>query len=117
MADLISTEYRFKLKVGLRGPDGLLYREGTMRLATARDEIQTLRDHRVQANPSYQQVILLARTVTLDRLDAISPELIEELFMTDFAQLQRLYVEINGLDDDDAPLAGLDAGGLQAGNV
>ena len=117
MEDLISTEYRFKLKIGLRGPDGSLYREGTMRLATARDEIQTLRDHRVQANPSYQQVILLARTVTLDRLDAVSPEIIEELFMTDYAQLQRLYIEINGLDDDDAPLANLEAGGARAGNV
>jgi hypothetical protein len=117
MEDLISTEYRFKLKIGLRGPDGTLYREGTMRLATAGDEIHTLRDHRVQANPSYQKVILLARTVMLDRLDAVTPETIEELFMTDFAQLQRLYMEINGLDDDDVPLAGVDAGGVRAGNV
>jgi hypothetical protein len=117
MEDLISTEYRFKLKVGLRGPEGTLYREGTMRLATARDEIQTLRDHRVQANPSYQQVILLARTVTLDKLDAITPEIIEELFMTDFAQLQRLYIEINGLDDDDVAAADVDIGSARAGNV
>lgn len=97
----ISTEFPFTLPIGYRGSDGYLYREGVMRLATAGDEIYAMRDHRVQAQPAYLTVVTLARVVSLDKLDAMSTAVIEELFLRDFSYLQKLYNEINGVDDVD----------------
>ena len=48
---------------------GVLHRRGVMRLATAADEILPLRDPRVQQNPAYLTVIVLARVIT--RLGAL----------------------------------------------
>src|SRR5262245_49329534 len=58
---MIQTEYQFVLPVGFQDEEGNLHRDGTMRLATAADEITPLRDGRVQANPAYLIVILLSR--------------------------------------------------------
>ena len=41
-----------------------MHRDGAMRLATARDEIEPLREAEVRQNPAYLTVLLLARTVT-----------------------------------------------------
>ena len=40
---------------------GTLHRQGTMRLATARDEIEPLRDPRVRENDAYLTIIVLSR--------------------------------------------------------
>ena len=45
---MFQTEIEFTLPVGLLDEDGTLHRDGTMRLATAADEILPLRDPRVQ---------------------------------------------------------------------
>ena len=45
------TEYEFTLPRGYLDRDGVLHREGTMRLANAADEILPLKDPRVQQNP------------------------------------------------------------------
>ena len=67
-----------------------------MRLATAKDEVAPLQDHRVRANPGYLAVILLARVVTrLGDLQQIYPQIIEDLPVADFAYLQALYRRIN----------------------
>jgi hypothetical protein len=67
-----------------------------MRMATAFDEIAPLRDPRVQNNPAYLLVILLARVVTrLGTLEAINPKVVEGLFAADLAYLQDLYRRIN----------------------
>jgi hypothetical protein len=93
---MIRTEYDFSLPMGYVDADGTLHREGVMRLATAADEIAPLRDPRVQKNPSYLVVILLARVVTrLGGVDPITPHTIEGLFAADLAYLQALYSEIN----------------------
>ena len=68
---MVQVEHDFTLPVGLLGEDGALHREGTMRLATAADEILPLQDPRVQRNPAYLTVILLSRVIT--RLDGIEP--------------------------------------------
>ena len=71
---------------------GETHREGTMRLATARDEIEPLRDVEVRANGAYLTVLLLARTLTrLGTITEIIPALVERLFAADFDHLQRLY--------------------------
>lgn len=93
----MQTEYRFTLPRGYLDAEGVLHREGTMRLATAQDEIAPLRDPRVQANPAYLVVILLARVVTrLGELPDVNPRIIEGLFAGDLAHLEALYREVNG---------------------
>lgn len=70
-----------------------------MRLANAGDEILPLRDPRVQQNPGYLSIILLARVVTkLGSLPAVDTRIIEGLFTVDLAYLQDLYQRINSMD-------------------
>jgi hypothetical protein len=59
----MKSEYAFTLPRGLVDSDGAVHREGTMRLATARDEIEPLRSVEVRQNEAYLSVLLLARTV------------------------------------------------------
>ncbi len=89
-------EFPFTLPRGFSGPEGVLHREGSMRLSTAIDEILPLKDARVQANPGYLIIILLSRVVTrLGTLDYINPKIIEGLFSGDLVFLQELYRRIN----------------------
>jgi hypothetical protein len=97
---MVQVEHHFTLPVGLLGEDGELHRQGTMRLATAADEILPMQDPRVQRNPSYLTVILLSRVVTrLDGIEPITPRTIESLFSADLAFLQELYNRINDIED------------------
>ena len=89
-------EFPFKLPRGFVDSEGRVHKEGTMRLATAKDEVAPLQDHRVKANPGYLAVILLARVVTrLGDLAQIYPQIIEDLPVADFAYLQSMYRRIN----------------------
>ena len=95
----LETEYAFTLPRGyVDQRTGTLHREGTMRLATAADEILPLKDPRVQANPAYLVVIVLSRVVTqlggLSTRD-INPGVVEGLFAADLTYLQELYNRIN----------------------
>jgi hypothetical protein len=95
---LLTTEVEFDLPKGYVDADGGLHRSGTMRLATAADEIYPLKDPRVQNWPAYLIVVLLSRVVTrLGSLSDVHPGVIEGLFSEDLAHLQRLYNRINGL--------------------
>lgn len=90
------TEFEFSLPQGYVDEDGNLHKDGTMRLATAADEILPLKDPRVQSNPAYLSVILLSRVVTkLGSLNSINPRNIENLFIADMSYLQDLYQRIN----------------------
>ena len=92
----MQTEFAFTLPRGYVDASGAVHREGTMRLATARDEIEPLRSAEVRQNEAYLSVLLLARTVTrIGGFTEISPELVENLFAADFDHLQRLYERIN----------------------
>lgn len=90
------TEFPFTLPQGFMAPDGSVQREGSMRLSTAYDEIAPLKDPRVQSNPGYLVIILLARVVTrLGSLEFINPKVIEGLYSGDLMYLQSLYRRIN----------------------
>lgn len=90
------TEFPFTLPRGLVGADGTVHREGTMRLSTAFDEIEPLKDPRVRANPGYVVVILLARVITrLGDLTYVNTAAIENLYSADLAYLQDFYQRIN----------------------
>lgn len=93
---MFQTEIEFTLPMGYVDSDGVLHREGTMRLATAADEILPLKDSRVQKNPAYLVIILLSRVVTrLGGVNPITPKTIEDLFAADLGFLQILYNDIN----------------------
>jgi len=92
----MKTEYAFTLPKGYVDASGEVHREGTMRLATARDEIEPMRDVEVRQNEAYLTVLLLARVVTkLGDVTEVSPEVVEGLYAADFDHLQRLYERIN----------------------
>jgi hypothetical protein len=93
---MLQTEFPFTLPIGYVDEDGSLHQSGVMRLATAFDEIAPLRDPRVQSNPAYLIVILLARVITrLGSLEMINPKVIEGLYAADLSYLQDLYSRIN----------------------
>jgi hypothetical protein len=95
-ATVLTTEVAFVLPRGFRDAVGTVHREGQMRLATARDELAPLIDPRVARNRAYLVVLLLSRVITrLGTLAAVTPEVVEGLFATDFAYLQRLYRRLN----------------------
>src|SRR5713101_175768 len=98
---MMQTEFPFALPRGYLDADGTLHREGMMRLATASDEVLPMKDPRVQANPAYLIVILLARVITrLGQLVQLNPKIIEGLFAGDLAYLQDVYRRINEYGHD-----------------
>lgn len=100
------TEVDFELPKGFVDDGGTLHRSGTMRLATAADEILPLRDPRVQQNEAYLAVIVLARVITrLGALPDVHTGVIEGLYASDFAYLQRLYETLNCGDAEPQPAA------------
>ena len=95
-----TTEYEFMLPRGYVDQEGNLCRNGVMKLATAIDEIEPMRDRRVQANPAYLNILLLSRViVSLGELNKIDEKVIESLFTADIAYLQEFYARINQLDN------------------
>jgi hypothetical protein len=92
----MKTEYAFTLPRGLVDEHGAVHRDGTMRLATARDEIEPLRDANVRQNEAYLAVLLLSRVVTrIGPVTDVTAETIENLYASDFDHLQRLYERLN----------------------
>ncbi|SRR5579883_2887848 len=92
----LQTEFEFVLPKGYVDKDGTLHKRGTMRLATAMDEIAPLRDPRVRSNQAYLTIILLSRVITkLGTLTDINPSIVEGIFSSDLAYLQTLYRRIN----------------------
>ena len=74
-----------------------------MRLATAADEIEPLRDPRVRENEAYLTVIVLSRVITrLGNIESVNPKIIEGLFAADLAFLQEYYSAINFGSAEDA---------------
>ena len=92
----LRTEFAFELPVGYLDDGGELPRQGTIRMARARDELAPLRDPRVRDNEAYLTVLLLSRTITrLGTLTSITPAVVEGLFATDLSFLQDLYRRVN----------------------
>jgi len=76
---------------------GRLHKTGTMRLATARDELEPLRDPTVQGPDDPRLTILVLTRVVeaLGSLDLVTSFDIEGLFAVDLAYLQDFYGVIN----------------------
>ena len=93
----LTTAYEFTLPRGYVDRSGEVHRTGRMRLATARDELEPLRDPTVQGPDDPRlTVLILARVVdTLGDLTMVTPHEIEGLFAADLAFLQDFYGVIN----------------------
>jgi hypothetical protein len=93
----LKTSYEFTLPRGYVDHTGSMHRTGTMRLATARDELAPLRDPTVTGPDDPRLTILvLARVVeTLGDMSQVTPHDIEGLFAVDLAFLQDFYGVIN----------------------
>lgn len=85
--------------MGYQDGNGVLHREGRMRLATAGDELSAMRDPKVKADENYMSVMVLSKVVTaLGTLEEITPETIEGLFIGDLEYLQNMYETINKVE-------------------
>ncbi|MDB9375765.1 phage tail assembly protein [Nodularia sphaerocarpa] len=94
--DTLYTEFDFTLPRGLTDSQNRVHRHGTMRLATAKDEILVQKERKVQENPAYTALVMLSRVITrLGSLNSVSPDLLEELLLHDFAYLREFYNRIN----------------------
>ena len=93
----LQTSYPFVLPRGYVDAAGTLHKEGRMRLATARDELEPLRDPTVSGPDDPRlTVLVLARVVEkLGTVELISTHEIEGLFAIDLAFLQDFYGVIN----------------------
>lgn len=92
----LQTTFDFVLPRGYVDATGVVHREGTMRLATARDELMPLLDPKVREHEAFMSLVLLARVVTrLGTLPAIDDQVIGGLWATDLSFLQDLYRRIN----------------------
>lgn len=99
---MFKTEFEFVLPKGFVDREGNLHKKGIMRLATAKDEIAPLQDHRVRNNESYMIIILLSRVITkLGDLKNVDTSTIEQLFSSDLDFLQRFYQKINSEESSD----------------
>jgi hypothetical protein len=90
------TEIPFTLPRGYEAPDGTVHREGVMRLARARDELEVLRDPAVRRDDARATLLLLARVVVRLGSATVTPEVIEDLYAPDFEHLVRLFEQVNG---------------------
>ena len=93
----LQTRYDFTLPRGYVDASGQVHQNGTMRLATARDELEPLRDPSVQGPDDPRlTVLVLARVVErLGGLQLVTTHEIEGLFAADLAFLQDFYGVIN----------------------
>jgi hypothetical protein len=92
----LQTQFPFTLPKGYVDGEGRLHRTGVMRLATARDEIEPLRDLRVQENDAYLTVVMLSRVITeLGSIRPVTPNIVEGFFAVDLAFLQEFYGIVN----------------------
>jgi hypothetical protein len=127
----LRTEYEFTLPRGYVDRGGSVHRKGVMRLATARDELEPLRNPTISGPDDPRLTILiLARVVTkLGDVEMITANEIEGLFAVDLAFLQDFYGVINfGTQEEyeallaaqqdtaeyDAALGGPDSAGVAA---
>ncbi len=94
--ETLQTEFAFELPRGYVDDEGRVHRNGTMRLATARDELKPQIDLRVKENPAYLSVVLLAQVITqLGPITDVHTGIVERMYATDVAFLQDFYRRIN----------------------
>lgn len=114
----LKTEYEFTLPRGYVDAGGSVHRHGVMRLATARDELEPLRNPTVSGPDDPRLTLLiLARVITsLGDVPMVTVNEMEGLFAVDLAYLQDFYGVINfGTQEEYEELVAATAGNSSAG--
>ncbi len=96
MEQEFKTEIDFLLPRGYLDESGTLHREGSMRMATAKDEIHAQGNPYGAHNDAKIVVRLLARVITKLSTVTVDETIIENLFTIDYAYLQEIYTRLNG---------------------
>jgi hypothetical protein len=97
---LVQIEFDFTLPTGYVDDAGTVHREGVMRMARALDEVAPFEDGRTGTNEAYLSIVLLSRVVVrIGKISPVSPAVIEQLFASDFAYLQDLFMGLNEQKD------------------
>jgi len=99
----LRTSYEFTLPRGYVDQTGALHKTGTMRLATARDELEPLRDPTI-SGPDDPRLTILVLTRVIEKLgtlELVTSHDIEGLFAVDLAFLQDFYGVINFGDQEE----------------
>lgn len=92
----LRTEFTFELPRGYVDEAGTVHRDGSMRLATARDELRPQIDLRVKENPAYLSVVLLSQVITrIGTVTDVHAGVVERMYATDVAFLQDFYRRVN----------------------
>ncbi|GCB46893.1 secreted protein [Streptomyces sp. NL15-2K] len=92
----LRTEFEFELPRGYVDEEGTVHRHGSMRLATARDELRPQIDLRVKENPAYLSVVLLSQVITrIGTITDVHAGVVERMYATDVAFLQDFYRRVN----------------------
>jgi hypothetical protein len=93
---MLVTEFEFTLPRGLVDREGVIHRQGVMRLATAKDEITVQKDRRTQENPGYGMLVMFSLVINrLGTMSKVTPEMLESLFSLDLGYLREFYNRIN----------------------
>ena len=93
----LQTEFAFTLPKGYVGSDGTLHRRGVMRLSTARDEIEPLRDPRITGpDDPYLTILVIARVIKeLGSLPDVTAREVEGLFAAPLSQAARVLAALS----------------------
>jgi len=97
-----ATEFEFILPRGYLDENSRLHRTGVMRLATARDQLEPLRDPSISGpDDPHLMILVLSRViVSLGTMTTVSTGVIENLYASDLAYLQDFYAVINFGDEE-----------------
>jgi hypothetical protein len=89
-------EFPFTLPIGLVDGQNRVHRQGTMRLATAKDEILVQQHPQAQENTAYGFLVMLSQVIVrLGNLTTASPTTLENLVLRDMAYLREFFNRIN----------------------
>ncbi len=93
----LQTSFELFLPKGFVDDDGYVHRDVTMRLATARDELEPLRDPRVRdAEDPFLTLVVLGRVLArIGPFEDITADDVCSLFAADLAYLQDCYSAVN----------------------
>ena len=90
------TNFNFTLPRGLANSQHQIHQQGTMRLATAKDELWVQQQAKVRDNPAYAGLMMLSRVIAhIGDVSPVTPELLEGLVLRDITYLQEFYNQVN----------------------
>lgn len=89
-------KYEFSLPLGYEDEKGL-HRNGVMRLATTKDELEIQDIEEVSMNARYRDILFLSKVIEeIDGIKPVTVDIIRNLYEADFLYLQLMYRQING---------------------